>query len=657
MVDLGMSGLVYRRDIDGLRALAILPVVLFHFGFPGFSGGFVGVDVFFVISGYLITSIIWRERQAGSFSLMDFWARRARRILPSLFVMVAAVLVAGWFWLLPGDYSELGRSARYQAFFGSNFFFMRGHGYFGPASAVQPLLHTWSLAVEEQFYLIFPLLLVLLSSRLQRWREVLAGLAVLSFVLSVWALDNHEQAAFYMLPMRAWELLLGSMLAFAPAARRLPNAVYQFVSAAGLIAIVTAVVSFNAQMPFPGSAALLPTLGAAALIWANGRHPTWVGALLETRPLVGIGLISYAWYLWHWPVVVFTNYLTFNQLGLAAKAAMLIGSVLLGYASWRWIEAPFRNRRWLPGRRSMLYGAAVSMLTLAIAGQWVRTTDGAPSRLSPQALRYAKAATWNAGQLDCLYDRHLLNAESLCHFGPVQPPVIMVWGDSHTAALTPAFRDLAQRRDVSIALAGHSACPPIEGVQRERVCDEFNAQAQQLVAQPQIHDVVLAAHWSLYTEGDENGDSALMLRAPGTKGVDVQYAKQRLAEGLRARIHTLRQAGKRVWLVKEAPEQRVDIAQQLARMSMMGETTAGFGRPKSQRDSRQAYVDQLFAELSQADDQVQVLDPASLFCHDGQTCIAESHGEALYRDTNHLSDQGALKVAPLFEPVMMAVAP
>ncbi|WP_297846166.1 SGNH hydrolase domain-containing protein, partial [Pseudomonas sp.] len=326
-------------------------------------------------------------------------------------------------------------------------------------------------------------------------------------------------------------------------------------------------------------------------------------------------------------------------------------------ASWRWIEAPFRQRRWLAGQRSMLCGAAVAMLVLVVVGQWVRGSDGVPSRLSPQAFRYAKAATWNAGQLDCLYDRHLLSAESLCHFGPAQPYRVMVWGDSHAAALAPALREEARRSSVSLALAGHSSCPPVEGAHRELVCDEFNAEALRLVAQAQIHDVILAAHWSLYTEGDESGNTGLMIRAPGAQGVDVQYAKQHLVEGLRARIQTLRQAGKRVWLVKEGPEQRVDIAQRLARMSMLGEATAGFGRPKSERDSRQAYIDQLFAELSRDDDQVRVLDPTSLFCSDGQTCVAESGGEALYRDTNHLSDQGALKVAPLFDPVMTALAP
>jgi peptidoglycan/LPS O-acetylase OafA/YrhL len=648
-----MTALAYRRDIDGLRALAIVPVVLFHFGFPGFSGGFVGVDVFFVISGFLITSIIWRERQARTFSFIEFWTRRARRILPSLFVMLAAGLAAGWYLLTPDDYQELGRSLRYQAFFASNFFFMRGHGYFAPAEAVQPLLHTWSLAVEEQFYLVFPLLMVLLSSRLRRWRLALALLALGSFVLCQWALQRHAQAAFYMLPMRAWELLLGALLAVAPvAARRFPHALYEGVAALGLGAIGWAVVAYDSKTPFPGAAALLPTLGAAASIWANGGRSTVAGRLLSTPVLVGIGLISYAWYLWHWPVVVFANYVSFDRLTLLQRGGLLLVSLALAYASWRWVEGPLRRRQWLAGRRPLLMAALLGLVLLSLTGQALRSAQGVPSRLSAQALRYAAAGTWNAGQMDCLYDRHALDATTLCRFGPNRPAQVLVWGDSHAAALAPAVREQARRADVAMALAGHSACPPISGRQRERVCEDFNAEAWRLAAQASISDVVLVAHWSLYTQGEENGRTELMLHAPGSRLADTAYAERRLAEGLRDSVAKLREAGKRVWLVKEAPEQAVDIAPRLTRLSMQGASVAGYGRPLRDRAARQAFTDRLFAELSTVDDQVRLLDPTPLFCADGLTCVAEERGEALYRDTNHLSDQGASKAAPLFDPLL-----
>jgi len=288
-----MSSLVYRRDIDGLRAIAVIAVVLFHFGVPGLTGGFVGVDVFFVISGYLITSISWRQREAGRFSFVECWTRRARRILPALFAMIAVLLAVGWVLMAPKDYEQLGQSVRYQVMFASNLLFMRQDGYFDVASDLKPLLHTWSLAVEEQFYILFPLLLTLLASRFRHWRLALFGVLLISFGLSVWAVAQHPEKAFFLLPMRAWELLAGAMLAVAPVSKtRLTAAAAQCISLLGLGLILIAVFAYDKNTPFPGAAALLPVLGVVALIWANEHHSTWVGRILSSRLLVGLGLIS-----------------------------------------------------------------------------------------------------------------------------------------------------------------------------------------------------------------------------------------------------------------------------------------------------------------------------------------------------------------------------
>ena len=205
-----------RRDIDGLRALAVIPVVLFHFGFDAFSGGFVGVDVFFVISGFLITSILFREISAGRFSFVDFWARRARRIIPALSVVILATLAMGWLLLTAKDFSELGRTVRYQSLFISNILFMREHGYFEPASDLKPLLHTWSLAVEEQYYIFFPLIMVVMIRFFRQWRWILLGLLLVSFGLNVAFIEHKPAFTFFSLPTRAWELLCGAMLAVMP---------------------------------------------------------------------------------------------------------------------------------------------------------------------------------------------------------------------------------------------------------------------------------------------------------------------------------------------------------------------------------------------------------------------------------------------------------
>lgn len=435
-----MSSLPYRRDIDGLRALAILPVVFYHLGLGGFTGGYVGVDVFLVISGYLITSIIRREQQAGRFSFVDFWARRARRILPALFVMMAASLVIGWFLMAPRDYEELGRSVRYQTMFASNILFWKQDGYFDAASEFKPLLHTWSLSVEEQFYILFPLLLAAVSGRLLRWRlAILLAVLALSLAASVWAVNQRPGSAFFLLPMRAWELLAGAALALLPGASRGHSQwSLQLAATLGIAAILLPVFFYDSDTPFPGLAALPAVLGTALLIWANGAGDTWVRRLLGWQPLVWFGLISYSLYLWHWPLYVFVQYHALETLGLPARLGLLAASIGLAALSLYYVEAPFRERKLFAGRRQMLGAALCSLLLLGVVGQLVRHYDGVPSRLSEEALRYAKASKWRDGQTDCMFDKKALSQESICRFPAelaAERPLLVSWGDSHSAAL------------------------------------------------------------------------------------------------------------------------------------------------------------------------------------------------------------------------------
>ncbi|MCB5200694.1 acyltransferase, partial [Loktanella sp. TSTF-M6] len=302
----------YRRDIDGLRTLAVVPVVLGHAGLGLFAGGFVGVDVFFVISGFLITGILVRELEQGRFSLIDFYERRARRILPALFVVLAACIVVFWFLLLPQHYVVIGKAGIASLLFSSNIYFFRiDSAYFANATSMQPLLHTWSLAVEEQFYIVFPVLLWLIAAWRRTSRTLLiAGLSLASFALAVWMVPRHPVAAFYLTPTRVWELGLGALLALGafPALRH--RLLAELVAAAGLVAIAWAVFTLDKTDPFPGLNALAPCLGAVAIIWAGQSQITLTGRLLSTRGMVGIGLMSYSLYLVHWPVLVAARILT-----------------------------------------------------------------------------------------------------------------------------------------------------------------------------------------------------------------------------------------------------------------------------------------------------------------------------------------------------------
>ncbi|UWF49131.1 acyltransferase [Pseudomonas sp. N3-W] len=648
-----MTTLAYRRDIDGLRAIAVIAVVLFHFGVPGFTGGFVGVDVFFVISGYLITSIIWNQRQAGRFSFIDFWARRARRILPALFVMMLAVLAVGWFLLAPKDYEELGRSVRYQATFISNLLFMRQDGYFDVASDLKPLLHTWSLAVEEQFYIFFPLLLTLLSSRLRHWRMGLFSLLLVSFGLSVWAVAHHPEQAFFLLPMRAWELLAGAMLAVAPARTlRLTPMAAQLISLIGAAMILLAVFCYDKTTPFPGAAALLPTVGVIALIWANGHRQTLISRLLSTRVLVGLGLISYSWYLWHWPVFVFSRYASVDEPGPIDIAGLILLTLVLGYLSWQFVETPFRERRLLAGRQQILAAAGIGILVIGLAGQALRWTDGLPWRLSDQALQYAKAREWRPELLRCLTDDKTPDDKLFCHYGaPAQASTqMLVWGDSHATALIPVFDDGAKAHGMRVMLASSAGCLPVAGIEYDQQCERFNRRVEQALKPQSVADVVLVARWSLYLYGDATGDLEHALRAHDGH-YDRMTAEQRLSEGLTARVQQLRADGHRVWLVKEAPLQAFSAPYRLSRLAMLHRPTGDVGLDVAQHLKRQVFISQLFARLAKADPGVTVLDPAPLLCDANGLCRAELDGNSLYTDDNHLSEVGARFVAPALEPL------
>lgn len=291
----------YRADIDGLRAVAVMGVVLYHAGL-GVPGGYVGVDIFFVISGFLITGLILKDLERGSFSMVNFWERRARRIFPALAVVVATCLVVGWFLMLPFGYLVMAQSAIALTFFASNFQFWRTADYFGPVAEENLLLHTWSLSVEEQFYLIVPLLMVALYSL--RKRALLPWAAacgvIVSLVLSEWWLRHDPSGAFYLLPSRTWELATGSLLAFARPFR--PAFKPAWIGVFGLLLILFSYLFYSEKTAFPGIAAIPPVLGTALIIWSGNAGQTLFHRAVAWQPLVHIGLLSYSLYLWHWPI-------------------------------------------------------------------------------------------------------------------------------------------------------------------------------------------------------------------------------------------------------------------------------------------------------------------------------------------------------------------
>lgn len=451
-----------------------MPVILFHAGVGAFSGGYVGVDIFFVISGYLIASIILADLSEGRFSLLEFYERRARRILPALFFIAILCIPFAWWLLLPGDLQNFAQSLVAVATFSSNILFWLESGYFDTAADLKPLLHTWSLAVEEQYYLFFPILLAILWKGGMRWVWTAMGvLFAVSFAISAWGVENSPVATFYLLPTRGWELLAGVCIALAMKGE-LPGhlrnrTLNDALSISGLLLIAVAILAFDEQTAFPGPSALLPVAGTAMVI-LFAQHGTLVQGLLSTRILVGVGLISYSAYLWHHPIFAFAKYRSVDALSDATTAILFLMTWPLAYASWRYVERPMRNRRFLT-RNTILTFSAVGVAALAALGFYGHVSGGMPSRLDArqapmyEALELArKERIQNILSGTCHFNekgafRKL--GDFVDHWSCRSPktesgrPEILVFGDSHSADKAFALRQAG----ISISQLGGSNCP------------------------------------------------------------------------------------------------------------------------------------------------------------------------------------------------------
>ena len=482
----------YRSEVDGLRALAVVPVMLFHAGVPYIAGGFVGVDIFFVISGFLITlSLLADENFSPINRFARFYERRIRRIIPALALVVTATLVGGVAVLLPGELLQLSKSVVATSIFASNFWFWSESGYFAAPAQSMPLLHTWSLAVEEQFYIAFPLLLIVLGKgrRIVSF-VVVSSVAAAIFVFSVYLTVHKPGVAFYW-PTRAWELLLGSMLALTGSAPRWTG---QVISIAGLLLIAFSLFAFDRTTPFPGYSALVPVLGAVAVIYGGGE--TFVGRALSIRPLVWIGLISYSLYLWHWPILALTKQaLVVDHLSVTQTMGCIAATFLAAALSWRFVEMPFRKIP-MQQRKRLFFSAAATLGCGVAAGLALLALQGLPSRFSDESLQLAHVQV--ADKPDNCVDSDRFD----CQVG-VGEPKFLVWGDSHAGALSPAIANIAATPGLYAAFGG---CPPLLGLVPEELrgddkpnCKEHNQKIMEKVATDgNIDVVILAAYWSAY---------------------------------------------------------------------------------------------------------------------------------------------------------------
>lgn len=642
--------LKYRPEIDGLRAIAVGAVLLYHAKL-GVPHGYVGVDMFFVLSGYLITSLILKDYSSPEgFSIVQFWERRVRRIFPALLVVIAATLVAGWFLLLPSHFQKLGVSVQSQAAFAGNVYFWMTSGYFANEARTIPLLHTWSLGVEEQYYLLFPLLFLLpvmwTHGRLRWW---LGALFAGSLALSIYQVSRAPDAAYYLLPSRAWELMAGALLAVLPVRQRTPRWVLTGVGWGGLGAVLGAMFLYKKDIPFPGWAALPPVLGTAAMIWSMGQNeaPSLLRRLLSWRPLVFIGLISYSLYLWHWPVLVYAAYWPERHiLWWPWRLGLLALSFVLAVLCWRYVETPFRRQVWCADRRRLFLFGAVLPVVCVVAGGAVVAKHGFPGRYAKEIVSIDRGSDKEralAAKFPMIETTDLKDAREGRFYvaGPEKKaPEVLLWGDSQAMALAPAFVELAEETKVKAVVAWYGATAPLVGHRSRHAAsltDDSSEWSQAIVGHVKedgVSRVVLAASWGLYADLGRKGE----VRDPDLF--------DEVAQKLAATVRELRQTGAEVWIFKRVPMQTTDYRIGMVRARLDGRPQT-ISTPRADYASYTESEDKLFGPAVTAG--ASVIDVTNYFFGNGDRSLLEDQGYILYTDGGHISAWGALRLKPLFQ--------
>jgi peptidoglycan/LPS O-acetylase OafA/YrhL len=502
-----MAHPTYRPDIDGLRAVAVL-LVVFHHAFPQvLKGGFIGVDVFFVISGFLISTIIFQSLEQGAFSFLDFYKRRVKRIFPALSLVLIASFVCGWFVLLPADYKQLGKHMAAGAAFVSNFAFWSESGYFDSGSKLKPLLHLWSLGIEEQYYIFWPFIVLYAWKRKISLFKVCLVLLALSFAINIFTAKNNAVAAFYSPMSRFWELLIGSVLAYTSLqTAKIPKSTHaaNWEAWVGVAFLAIGVYFINPDRRFPGFWALFPTLAAYLLIKAGPK--AWFNqVVLSNRLFVWVGLISFPLYLWHWPLLVFAE-IKLGALGVSTKLGLIVMSLMLSWFTYRFVERPIRFGNLIVETKKIPLALCAILLALAMLGGYTYQRDGFGMRFPKfiQALLNNQPKLdegWRTGQ--CILDQGHPSSE----FSPIcvdkdKRPLLFLWGDSHAAALYPGLKHLQDTGAYAFGVAQRTGavCPPIIGDTRPW-CNEINTDSFKLIKELKPEIVMMYAYWSHGLDG------------------------------------------------------------------------------------------------------------------------------------------------------------
>lgn len=645
----------FRGDINGLRAWAVMAVILYHFGVPGFGGGFVGVDVFFVISGFLMTGIVIKGLEQGSFSVLAFYGARIRRIVPALLALCFVLMVLGYAVLSPPDYKTLATHVISAIGFVSNFKFWDEAGYFDISSHEKWLLHTWSLSVEWQFYLLLPVLL----SGVWRWKQgrlpqigVLLGGGGLSLALSVMLTDSYPSTAFFLLPMRAWEMLAGGLVFILSPVLRSSNSSRRWIETCGFVLVVFSIVNFDMESSWPGWRALVPVLGAMMIVLANIQGSLWTGG----RVAQWLGDRSYSLYLWHWPVFVGLVY-TELQREFWVVALGIGLTLILGDLSCRWIENPSRRILGKTKRYRFVGIVAVVFLLVGVPALTVRQLDGVGGRL-PAIVEKAAAESNNFNHRveECHSYKGIVSPS--CVWGGSEWKVIAL-GDSHISVAMPAIADVQE--NAGAVQWSYSGCPFVLGLKVNRInvgklgsdyqCEGFIEWARSQLANlsPQL-PVLILNRYALQAFGPNEVNSASEKPRVYFSEMHQHTSKEFLEEFSKHIVDTACEISRqrRVYLVRPIPEMGFDVPKTLSRRLALGlneDVSISLEDYRKRNQWVWAAQDEAAKRCG-----VKILDPLPYLC-DQSRCYGSRNLQALYMDSNHLSETGNKLLTPMFRLV------
>lgn len=650
--------LKYRPEIDGLRALAVLPVLLFHAGISFFSGGYIGVDIFFVISGYLITSVILQEKEAGIFRLSNFYERRIRRILPALFFVMLCCLPFAYAWMMPDILAQFSKNLYGVVFFFSNIQLIFQQGYFSPLAEENPLLHTWSLAVEEQYYIVFPLFIMMFWHRGKKTLVALIILVLLgSLILSDVGTRHHPTANFYLVLTRAWEILFGALCGFYLFKRDVkPN---QILSLIGVGLIGFSILFFDQATPFPSFYALIPVVGTCLVILYTNQK-TALGQVLSYKPIVMVGLMSYSLYLWHQPLFAFARLRLPNPPSLEILFTLSLVTFVLAYLTWRYIETPFRDRHNGLSKKAVYSTVFCFSIFFVALGGVGDKTNGFSQRLNPKTQMILNIEKGDTSDCHNKFKTDLdrIKTGDTCQIGDKNAvPKIAIIGDSQASRLTNALASILIDQGRSAITYNASWCVPLLGVKTQkkekRHCFDFVKNSfEAALNNPNIETIILSGQWANITQGQRWGEKQKTLYSFFDDNEKDNSAVFNAA--LAHTVKILKTSNKDVIVIGPIPEFETHIPQSLAKFHHFGydgikhQVMSGLFVSRSDYDRRNGAVLEALASMEKTN-KITILDPYPLYCGRGFCTYESVDGLPFYEDNSHLTKIGSI---PLVEALV-----